>query len=176
MGGTIKLVTNQPDPSGIAVSAQAIASDTKDGGLNYTVNGMLNLPLADKLALRIVGTDSYTDGWIDRVVLNPFPLETNSGFTRGNVLAAPVEHDYKDANWAQVQGVRAALQWQPIDALTITPTVFVQTITQGARTSSTIRRESNTKRTTSRSIRKNPTPTALSSSRCRSNTISAQSN
>src|SRR3984957_19071600 len=80
MGGTIKLVTNQPDPSGIAVSAQAIASDTKDGGLNYTVNGMLNLPLADKLALRIVGTDSYTGGWIDRVVLNPFPLETNGGF------------------------------------------------------------------------------------------------
>ena len=132
MGGTIKLVTNQPDPSGIAVSAQAIASDTKDGGLNYTVNGMLNLPLADKLALRIVGTDSYTGGWIDRVVLNPFPLETNGGFTRGNVLAAPVEHDYKDANWSQVQGVRAALQWQPTDALTITPSVFVQTITQGA--------------------------------------------
>ena len=72
-----------------AVSAQAIASDTKDGGLNYTVNGMVNLPLADKLALRIVGTDSYTGGWIDRIVLNPFPLETNGGFTRGNVLAAP---------------------------------------------------------------------------------------
>jgi len=132
MGGTIKLVTNQPDPSGIAVSAQAIASDTKDGGLNYTVNGMLNLPLADKLALRIVGTDSYTDGWIDRIVLNPFPLETNGGLTRGNVLAAPIEHDYKDSNWSQVQGVRAALQWQPSDALTITPSVFVQTITQGA--------------------------------------------
>jgi len=60
------------------------------------------------------------------------PLETNGGFTRGNVLAAPVEHDYKDANWSQVQGVRAALLWQPTDALTITPTVFVQTITQGA--------------------------------------------
>ena len=132
MGGTIKLVTNQPDPSALAISAQAIASDTKDGGLNYTVNGMLNLPLADKLALRIVGTDSYSDGWIDRIVLNPFPLETNGGFTRGNVLAAPVQHDYKDANWSQVQGVRAALQWQPTDALTITPTVFVQTITQGA--------------------------------------------
>ena len=133
MGGTIKLVTNQPDPSAPAVSAQAIASDTKDGGLNYTTNGMVNIPLIqDKLALRIVGTDSYTDGWIDRVVLNPFPLETNGGFTRGNVLAAPVEHDYKDANWEQVQGVRTSLQWLPMDGLTIAPSVFVQTITQGA--------------------------------------------
>jgi iron complex outermembrane receptor protein len=133
MGGTIKLVTNQPDPSDFAVSAQAIASDTKDGGLNYTANGMVNIPLvADKLALRIVGTDSYTDGWIDRVVLNPFPLEINGGFTRGNVLTAPVEHDYKDANWEQVQGVRTSLQWLPMDGLTITPSVFVQTITQGA--------------------------------------------
>jgi iron complex outermembrane receptor protein len=133
MGGTIKLVTNQPDPTGFAVSAQAIASDTKDGGLNYTANGMLNIPLVDnKLALRVVGTDSYTDGWIDRIVLNPFPLETNGGFTRGNVLAAPVEHDYKNSNWEQAQGVRTSLQWLPMDGLTITPSVFVQTITQGA--------------------------------------------
>ena len=133
MGGTIKLVTNQPDPSGFALSAQAIASDTKDGGLNYTTNGMINIPLVDdKLALRIVGTDSYTDGWIDRVVLNPFPLETNGGFTRGNVVAAPVEHDYRDSNWEQVQGVRTSLQWLPMDGLTVTPSVFVQTITQGA--------------------------------------------
>src|SRR3984885_8328615 len=132
MGGTIKLVTNQPDPSAFAASAQTIVSDTKDGGLNYAVNGMLNLPLSDKVALRIVGTDSYTDGWIDRFVLNPFPLETNLGFTRGNVLAAPVEHDYKDANWEQLQGARAAVLWQVTDGLTVTPGVFVQTITQGA--------------------------------------------
>lgn len=133
MGGTIKLVTNQPDPSAFAVSAQTIVSDTKDGGFNYGVNGMVNIPLVqDKLALRIVGTDAYTDGWIDRVVLNPFPLEINGGLTRGNVLTAPVEHDYKDSNWAQVQGGRAALQWQVADGLTVTPSVFVQRVTQGA--------------------------------------------
>ena len=133
MGGTIKLVTNQPDPSAFAVSAQTLASDTKDGGLNYGVNGMVNIPLIeDKLALRIVGTDSYTDGWIDRKVLNPFPLETNGGYTRGNVLAAPVEHDYKDSNWEELQGARAALQWQVMDGLVATPSIFVQTVTQGA--------------------------------------------
>ncbi len=133
MGGTIKLVTNQPDPTAFAVSAQTIASDTKDGGFNYGVNGMVNIPLVqDKLALRIVGTDSYTDGWIDRVVLNPFPYETNGGATRGDVLTAPVQHDYKDSNWAQVQGGRIALQWLPIDGVTITPSVFLQRVTQGA--------------------------------------------
>ena len=133
MGGTIKLVTNQPDPTAFATSAQAIASDTKDGGINYTANGMVNIPLIqDKLALRIVGTDSYTDGWIDRVVLDPFPLPTNGGFSRGNVVAAPVEHDYKDANWEQLQGVRTTLEWLPMDGLTIAPSAFVQTITQGA--------------------------------------------
>jgi iron complex outermembrane recepter protein len=133
MGGTIKLVTNQPDPTAFAVSAQTIASDTKDGGFNYGVNGMVNIPLVQgQLALRIVGTDSYTDGWINRIVLNPFPVETNGGLTRGDVLTAPVEREYKDSNWAQVQGGRISLLWLPIDGLTITPSVFLQRVTQGA--------------------------------------------
>jgi outer membrane receptor protein involved in Fe transport len=133
MGGTIKLVTNQPDPTAFAVTAQTVASDTKDGGFNYGVNGMVNIPLvADKLALRIVGTDSYTDGWINRVVASPFPYETNGGLTRGDVLSAPVEREFKDSNWAQVQGGRVALQWLPVDGLTITPSVFLQRVTQGA--------------------------------------------
>jgi len=37
---------------------------------------MLNIPLLqDVAALRLVGTDKYIDGWIDRKVLNPFPRD-----------------------------------------------------------------------------------------------------
>ncbi len=89
MGGTIKLVTNQPDPTAFYGTAEAITSDTQSGGFNYGLNAMLNIPLVqDKAALRIVATDKDTDGWIDRTVLNPFPLETNNGGTRGDVLCA----------------------------------------------------------------------------------------
>jgi outer membrane receptor protein involved in Fe transport len=133
MGGTIKLVTNQPDPNHFSASAQTIGSGTQDGGFNYGINGMVNLPLlADTLALRIVGTDTYTDGWIDRKVLNPFPVESNGGTTRGDVLTTPVAKTYTDTNWTRLQGGRATLQWTPADGLTISPSVFFQRVTQGA--------------------------------------------
>ena len=99
MGGTVKLVTNQPDPQAFHVSGEATGSETNGGGFNYTVNGMLNLPLVDnQMALRLVGTDSHTSGWIDRIVLSDFPLPNPTGFFRGNVLGAPVAEDYKQSN------------------------------------------------------------------------------
>ena len=77
MGGTIKLITNQPDLQHFDVNAQGIFSDTDGGGFNHTENAMLNLPLAQGIAaLRIVGTDENISGWINREVLSPFPLET----------------------------------------------------------------------------------------------------
>ena len=131
MGGTIKLVTNQPDPSAFAASTEVIGSDTPAGGMNYGVNAMVNIPLSDIAALRIVGTDKYTSGWIDRIVLNPFPQETNGGNTRGNVLTAPVQSEFKDVNNERLTGGRATLLVQPTDRLSITAGIFSQKITQG---------------------------------------------
>ena len=52
---------------------------------------MLNIPLVQDLAaLRLVVTDKTIEGWIDRDVINPFPLATNGSTTRGNVAAARV--------------------------------------------------------------------------------------
>lgn len=132
MGGTIKLVTNPPDPTEFASSMNMQVSDTDGGGLNYGGNAMLNIPLiADKVAVRLVGTDEYTDGWIDRIVLSPFPLETNGGMTRGDVTSAPVQHDYRDVNNERIQGARATFLINATDSLTIKPSVFYQKITQG---------------------------------------------
>lgn len=140
MGGTIKLITNQPDPDHYSGSVTIDGSGTEGGGPNYGVSGMVNLPLVeDKAALRIVGTDDFTSGWIDRKVLGPnFPLETNPapptfyGATRGNVAAAPVQSEDKDANWERLEGARATLLLKPTDDLTITPMILYQRITMGA--------------------------------------------
>ena len=131
MGGTVKLVTNQPDPQAFHVSGEATGSETNGGGFNYTVNGMLNLPLVDnQMALRLVGTDSHTSGWIDRIVISDFPLPDPTGFIRGNVLGAPVAEDYKQSNAEHLAGARATLLWQVSDNFTLTPTVFYQRVTQ----------------------------------------------
>ena len=63
MGGTIKLVTNPPDPQQFGVSVQGICSGTDGGGFNHTENAMLNLPLVpDIAAVRLVGTDKHISG------------------------------------------------------------------------------------------------------------------
>jgi iron complex outermembrane receptor protein len=142
MGGTIKLVPNAPNPAAFDVSAELIPSYTDGGGFNHGENAMLNLPFAaGTAALRIVGSQSHTSGWIDRIVIanGEFPLETNgngvpdpTGTVRGNVLAAPVAADYKGSNYSDLTAIRASLLWQPTDQLAITPSFFHQHISQNA--------------------------------------------
>jgi outer membrane receptor protein involved in Fe transport len=132
MGGTVKLVPNAPDPSSFYGSAQTTLSGTRGGGFNYGERAMINLPLVtDKMALRIVGTYGYTSGWLDRTVLNDFPLATNGGLTRGNVLAAPVATTHRGVNDARLTGARVALLIKPNDALTLSPSIFYQRVGQG---------------------------------------------
>src|SRR5579859_6849030 len=69
MGGTVRLITNQPDPDEYHASAQSTLSGTEGGGFNHNDNAMINLPLVEgKLALRVVGTEDHDSGWIARIV------------------------------------------------------------------------------------------------------------
>lgn len=132
MGGTIRLITNQPDTTAFAMSGEVTGSGTQGAGANYGANVMLNIPLvSDTVALRLVATDEYTAGWIDRIVESPFPEESNGGFTRGNVLTAPVAMRFSDVNWERLQGARAELLAQPTERLTISASFLDQRITQG---------------------------------------------
>ncbi len=132
MGGTVKLVTNQPDLQRFDVNAQGAFSETDGGGFNHTENAMLNLPLAPGIAaLRIVGTNENISGWIDREVLNPFPLEVNNSTQRGNVAAAPVSQDFTDSNWETLRGGRASLLVKPTEALSLDAGILYQSIHQG---------------------------------------------
>jgi iron complex outermembrane receptor protein len=137
-GGTIRLITAPPVFNEFHAASQTILSGTTHGGFNWGESGMVNLPLVDnKLALRLVGSDSYNDGWIDRVVLNPFPIGTGGtcGWnvcTRGAVTEAPVVSKQTDTNWERVLGGRAAVKYQPIDNLTIDLLFMYQGMHTGA--------------------------------------------
>lgn len=132
MGGTVKLISNQPDPNNFAVSAELIGSGTDSGGgFNHTENGMLNLPLAPgAVALRVVVTDTYVEGWIARDVLNPFPPEVDNSTQRGNVAAAPVALSIPHSNTERLDSQRAQLLIQPTDRLSLTFGVMHQHLDQ----------------------------------------------
>jgi outer membrane receptor protein involved in Fe transport len=126
-GGTIRVLTNQPNLAAYQASVQTTLSGTDGGGLNHGENVMVNLPLIpDVLSLRLVGSESYTSGWIDRIVVGDFPV--SPGLVRGDALAAPILDQHHGVNDEELQGLRASLLYKPNDQLTITPFIFFQQI------------------------------------------------
>jgi iron complex outermembrane recepter protein len=133
MGGTVRLITNQPNLTQFQSTAQSVLSGTDGGGFNHKDNLMINLPLIDNtLALRLVGSEDYTSGWIDRIVANPFPVVGGNpaGTVRGDVQDAPVTKQYPGSNAYQIYAARATLLWKPTESLSITPSYFHETSTQ----------------------------------------------
>jgi iron complex outermembrane recepter protein len=129
MGGTIKIVTNQPKLDTWEGSVQGTLSDTEGGSGNGGGQFMVNIPIGEVLALRVVGTDTYRSGWIDRVVVNPFPED--KGLSRGNVLAAPVQAVIPNVNTEDLYGGRASLLFQPNSDVSVVATALYQRLVMG---------------------------------------------
>jgi hypothetical protein len=109
MGGTVRLISNQPNLSEFQSSAQSVLSGTDGGGFKHKDSLMVNLPLSsDTLALRVAGTENYTSGWIDRIVADPFPLAVGNpvGTVRGDVRCGLQDHPTLHA-WIGLHGVVA---------------------------------------------------------------------
>ena len=137
MGGTIKLVTNPPKLRVFEGATDVGVSQTSSGGsTNGNVSLMVNLPMGDIAALRLVGTQKYISGWIPRVVAEPGTFPYPSGgptcpyycTTRGNVGAAPVEKTIKGSNLEKFTSGRAELLLKPNDALSVNATLMYQRI------------------------------------------------
>jgi outer membrane receptor protein involved in Fe transport len=118
MSGTIRMITNKPDPSGFTGAVNGSVGETKSAsGQNYDFDGMINIPLAqDRLALRLVGYYGEEAGYIDDT------LDYGIGGL-GKI----------GANNVTVSGGRAALRWLINDDVTLDAMVIRQdTETDGA--------------------------------------------
>lgn len=65
--GTVRLITNKPDPSIFSASQKASTSFTDGGEMSNSVEAMLNVPLSERLALRGVIYTDKQGGYIDNV-------------------------------------------------------------------------------------------------------------
>ena len=128
MGGTVRVVTNEPQLGTYSASFRGTLSDTEGGSGNGSGDFMLNIPVGQTMALRLVGSDLYRSGWIDRVILNPFPADTT---TRGNVLAAPVQGVVTNVNIERLRTGRASFLFEPNDDVKVTAMALYQRMTMG---------------------------------------------
>ncbi len=117
--GTIRIITNKPDPSGFKAGYDLGVNQVAHGGVGYSVEAFVNLPLTDIAAIRLVGWDVHDAGYIDNVHgAVTFPT---SGIVFDN--SALVKNHY---NTVETKGGRAALKININDSWTITPTAMGQ--------------------------------------------------
>lgn len=128
--GTIRIITNKPDLTKFEGRIDTELNTVKHGGVGGKVEGMVNLPISEIAALRVVGFYQRDAGFIDNVAgCRSFIPETtsqactakNGGIVVNN--AAFVKKRYNDTETA---GGRAALKVELGGSWTATPAVIYQ--------------------------------------------------
>jgi outer membrane receptor protein involved in Fe transport len=130
--GTIRIITNKPEVGEFSATYNLGANTVTEGDLGYLAEGMVNVPLGERAALRLVGWYRYDAGYIDNV----FGTRTYPTLALCSAAADPrctgpstfdnasaVEEDYNDVDTV---GARAALRIDLNENWTVTPTLMAQ--------------------------------------------------
>ena len=131
LSGTLRLITNQPETSHFSAGVDAQVDGFTDGGPGGEIEGFVNLPINEKVAIRLVAFDDHEGGYIDNVLksrtfqlddTNPLvPPPPNDTLTVNN--SRFVKNDFNDVD---TYGGRAALKIDLNDNWTVTPGVIYQ--------------------------------------------------
>lgn len=91
IGGTLRYISKKPDFDELEGRAGGELSATEHGGINYNLTGMLNVPVADWIAVRANVGQFDNDGFIDNVRLGTDNVNDDRTLSsRISVLARPV--------------------------------------------------------------------------------------
>ncbi|HEY0414513.1 MAG TPA: TonB-dependent receptor [Allosphingosinicella sp.] len=119
--GTIRIITNKPDPASFYGGANAEVNRVTHGGWGGKAEGFVNAPLSPSAALRVVGWYQRDAGYIDNVAgTRPFRPQPGGIVANNNAL---VENNFNHVEFA---GARAALGIDITDNWTATATVMGQ--------------------------------------------------
>ncbi len=127
MGGTIKVVTNKPTTAGFSGAAATNYSLTEDGGDSFSAETYVNVPLSDRVALRVTGYYEELGGYVDNI-----PPTVGLGDQSGGVLPFRV-NVRKDVDSGNRKGARVALRFQPSESVNVDLSAWLQDIDLGAR-------------------------------------------
>jgi outer membrane receptor protein involved in Fe transport len=153
--GTIRIITNKPDPSKFAAGYDVQGNSIDHGGTGWEAEGFVNLPLSSSAAIRLVGWDQHDAGYIGNVAgTNASACIANGVRTFGNWSgeqpgfnanypvpqpcpavgvvgagaisnAASVKSNY---NTVDTKGGRGALKLGLGENWTVTPTIMAQSL------------------------------------------------
>jgi len=127
--GTLRYITNKPDPAGFESNVSLEGTSVEDGDVGYDLSAVLNVPLSENMAIRLVGFTAHEAGFIDNV------FGTSLGGTFDN---ADIVDD--DINGIDYSGGRAAFRWLPNDEWTVDVGVVYQKMKANAYSEDNVQR------------------------------------
>jgi len=87
LSGAIRILTNQPELEQFEGALELSGGFIDDGGEDYSVSGMINIPVVEgRFAIRAVGYFREDGGWIDQVTLGQDEYNENESYG-GRILA-----------------------------------------------------------------------------------------
>jgi len=125
LAGTLRIITNKPDPSKFEAGYDLEGNKFGKGNAGGSAEGFVNIPLSESAAVRIVGYYQHDGGYIDNTpgqrtytLSDEDPTNdktvNNSGFVKNNF------------NDVDTYGGRVALAIDLNDNWTVTPSVIAQ--------------------------------------------------
>ena len=111
MGGTVRIITAQPDASAFSAQLHSSGSYTQHGSWNELVEGDVNLPLSSTLAFRASGFYQFDSGWFDKWI---------------GPEAGPPKQILQDVGSMTYYGGQVALKFEPVQDLSIVPRILFQ--------------------------------------------------
>lgn len=125
LSGVIKYVTTPPKLNKFEARGQVGIEDTSGGGTGYQTTGLVNLPVSDRLAIRVNGFYRKDAGFIDTIGNNSI-----TSLLDGSVIARTLVDD--NINDRTSYGGRVSALFQATDALSLRLTAFGQNLNSGA--------------------------------------------
>lgn len=118
--GVIRIISNKPSTDGFEASYDLDVNTVAHGGIGYGGHGMVNIPIADNAAIRVVAWDEHDAGYIDNV-----HGTRTYNFTDGTSMTIDnAGHTKNNYNTVNKLGARAALEVDLNNNWTITPTLM----------------------------------------------------
>jgi outer membrane receptor protein involved in Fe transport len=123
--GTIRVITNKPDPGEFSASYTLEGNQVDGDDMGYSGEGYVNIPLSDKAAVRIVGWKRKDAGYIDNVLRSrTYPGDQS---TEDDDITVDNSKFAKDNyNTVDTEGGRASLRVDLNDDWTVTGTLMAQ--------------------------------------------------
>jgi outer membrane receptor protein involved in Fe transport len=106
ISGVLRYITAQPELGNLTGTAELSLTQGTDAEMGGSIKGMINIPMGDSMALRVVGYHNELPGFIDSVY--------------------PGRPKREDVDSGQKTGARISWLIQPSDSFSVTPRIVYQ--------------------------------------------------